>query len=240
VAGQVLLGGHRGNPAEFPENTLASFASALELGLGVIECDVHLTSDGQLAVIHDPTLERTTNGSGAVGARTMAELSRLDAGQGERIPRLEEVLELARGRAGVAIEVKGMLEDETAPGAYSGIEASVVAAVRAAGMTADVAVISFDHQVVAAVKELEPAIVGGVLVISQPMMLGHLLANTTAEVYSPHWSSVGPDTVHQVRAAGKHIAVWTVDDAETLNTCRVLGVDAVYTNRPRDLLAAIT
>lgn len=233
------MGGHRGNPAEFPENTLASFSSALDLGLGVIECDVHLTADGELAVIHDPTLDRTTNGSGPVATRTMAELSGLDAGQGQRIPRLEEVLELARGRAGVAIEVKGMLEDETAPSTYSGIEARVVQAVRDAGMTRDVAVISFDHSVVATVKEMEPEIVGGVLVISQPMMLGHLLAGTPAEVYSPHWSSIGPDTIRQVRDAGKFVAVWTVDDEAALRTCQELGVDAVYTNRPRDLITAL-
>ena len=64
-----MLGGHRGNPAEHPENTLASFRSAIELGCDMVECDVHLTSDGELAVIHDHQLERTTDGKGMVGAR---------------------------------------------------------------------------------------------------------------------------------------------------------------------------
>ena len=101
----MLLGGHRGNPDEYPENTLASFRSAIELGVDVIECDVHRSEDGGLPVIHDHMLDRTTDGSGLVRDCTMAELKRFDAGswkdpsfKGERIPSLDEVLGVARGR----------------------------------------------------------------------------------------------------------------------------------------------
>ena len=80
--GRPLLGGHRGNPAEHPENTMRSFRSAIAVGCDLIECDVHLSSDGRLVVIHDHTLERTTNGTGLVGEHTAAELRRL-----RRIPR---------------------------------------------------------------------------------------------------------------------------------------------------------
>src|SRR5579864_6976064 len=92
AAGRILVGGHRGNPAEHPENTLASYRSAVELGVDLIECDVHLTADDQLVVIHDHTLERTTNGVGLVRDKTLAELRELDAGGGERLPLLEEVV----------------------------------------------------------------------------------------------------------------------------------------------------
>src|SRR5438309_2403593 len=92
-SGRILLGGHRGNADEFPENTLASFRSAIELGVDLIECDVHLTEDGALPVIHDHLLDRTSNGSGLVRDLTMAELKALDAGswkdpqfKEERIP----------------------------------------------------------------------------------------------------------------------------------------------------------
>src|SRR2546429_9040441 len=103
--GRILLGGHRGNPDEYPENTLASFRSAIELGVDVIECDVHRSEDGALPVIHDPLVDRTTDGSGLVRDFSMAELKRFDAGSwkdskfaGERIPSLDEVLEVAKGR----------------------------------------------------------------------------------------------------------------------------------------------
>jgi glycerophosphoryl diester phosphodiesterase len=231
--GKLLLGGHRGNPDEFPENTMASFASAIELGVDVIECDIHLTRDGRLAVIHDHTLDHTTNGKGPVGARTMAELKQLDAGDGQQIPELVEVLDLARGKVGVAVEVKNL------PVKYPGIEERLVEAVRGAGMAEDSAAISFDHRVVKRVRELDHDIVGGVLVAGRPLMLPELLHWTDAEVYSPHWSYVDTETVAEVHGAGAVVGVWTVDDEETLARCQGLGVDAVYTNRPRRLLATL-
>src|SRR2546423_13541025 len=122
-SGRILLGGHRGNPDEFPENTLASFRSAIELGVDLIELDVHRSEDGGLPVIHDHLLDRTTNGSGLVRDQTMAELKQFDAGSrkephfaGERIPSIDEVLDLARGKVGVAIEIKNL------PLPYTGIE----------------------------------------------------------------------------------------------------------------------
>src|SRR5207302_6434069 len=95
--GRPLLGGHRGNPAENPENTMRSFRSAIAIGCDLIECDVHLSADGRLVVIHDHTLDRTTNGSGLVRDHSAAELRKLDAGDGEKIPLLQEVVELALG-----------------------------------------------------------------------------------------------------------------------------------------------
>lgn len=231
--GHLLLGGHRGNPAEHPENTLASFASAIEIGVDVIECDVHLTTDGRLAVIHDHTLERTTNGTGLVGARSMADLKQLDAGGGERIPELVEVLELARGKVGVAVEVKNL------PVKYPGIEEKLVEALRQARMSRDSAAVSFDHRVVKRVRELDRDIVGGVLVAGRPLMLPELLRWAHAEVYSPHWSFVDSETVAEVHNTGAVIGVWTVDDAEILDRSRRLGVDAVYTNRPGQLKALL-
>src|SRR5467141_1421705 len=139
ASGRMLLGGHRGNPDEFPENTMASFRSAIDLGVDVIELDVHRSEDGGLPVIHDHLLDRTTDGSGLVRDHTMAELKRFDAGswkdprfKGERIPSLDEVLAVAKGRVGVAIEIKNL------PLPYSRIEEAVVRSVQDAGMTQDV------------------------------------------------------------------------------------------------------
>ena len=92
----MLKIGHRGAPRNEPENTLRSFKKALSLNVDMIECDVHLTKDGQVVVIHDPTVERTTNGKGKVKGFTLKEIKRLDAGKGEKIPTLEEIVKLDR------------------------------------------------------------------------------------------------------------------------------------------------
>ena len=97
---------HRGASAELPENTLAAFRRALELGVEGIELDVHLSRDGVPMVIHDPTVDRTTSGSGAVEEMTRAELQELDAGNCERIPTLGEVLDVVGSRVHVDIEIK--------------------------------------------------------------------------------------------------------------------------------------
>ena len=98
--------GHRGAPAEFPENTLAGFRRAKELGVYGIELDVHLSKDGVAVVCHDETLDRTTNATGAISDFTVAELREVDAGKGEYVPTLLEVLELVGDSLHVDIEVK--------------------------------------------------------------------------------------------------------------------------------------
>src|SRR5947209_11726578 len=157
--GRILLGGHRGNPAAHPENTLASFRSAIELGCDLVECDVHLTADGELAVIHDHTLERTTNGTGMVGAHTLAQLRALDAG-GERIPLLEELFDLVRDRVGLVIETKQN------PIPYAGLEEKLVAALREHGMVDQVSVISFHHPCIRHLKSIAPDLDAGIIVAS--------------------------------------------------------------------------
>jgi glycerophosphoryl diester phosphodiesterase len=235
-SGRILLGGHRGNADECPENTLVSFRSAIELGVDVIELDVHRSEDGGLPVIHDHLLDRTTDGSGLVRDHTMAELKRFDAGSwkdrrfaGERIPSLEEVLALARGQVGVAIEIKNL------PLPYAGIEEAVVKAVRNANMIEDVVVISFDHRCIKRVAELEPEILTGVLEASRPVDLLRVMDDAEADVFCPHWASIEPETAAELHAAGKLIGVWTVDDAFSLAWSKALPANAIYTNKPRTI-----
>jgi glycerophosphoryl diester phosphodiesterase len=235
-SGRILLGGHRGNAHECPENTLASFRSAIELGVDVIECDVHRSADGGLPVIHDHLLDRTTNGRGLVRDHTMAELKRFDAGRwkdprfaGERIPALEEVLQLAKGKVGVAIEIKNL------PLPYPGIEAAVVAAVTKAGMVQDVVVIAFDHRSIKRISELQPDILTGVLEASRPVDVLRMMDDADADVFCPHWASIEPETAAELHAAGKLIGVWTVDDAVSLAWSKALPANAIYTNKPREI-----
>jgi len=235
-SGRILLGAHRGNAAEYPENTLSAFRSAIELGVDVIECDVHLTVDGALAVIHDHLLPRTTDGSGLVRDHRMTELRALDAGswkdsrfKGERIPTLEEVLALAKGRVGVAIELKNL------PLIYEGIERAVARTVEAAGMVDDVVVIAFDHRCLPRLRAHSPNILTGVLLAARPIDPLRVMADAQAGVYCPHWGTIDPETAKELHDAGKLIGVWTVDEPLALAWSQALPADAIYTNRPRDI-----
>ena len=155
--GRPLLGGHRGNPAQHPENTMRSFRSAIEAGCDLIECDVHLTSDGRLVVIHDHTLERTTNGHGFIRDHTAAQLRKLDAGEGEHIPLLHDVIELALGKVGLVIEIKQL------PITYDGLEEKLVNMLRQLGAVQECAVVSFHHPAIRKLREMEPRLQLGIL-----------------------------------------------------------------------------
>ncbi|MHB8612602.1 MAG: glycerophosphodiester phosphodiesterase [Candidatus Dormibacteraceae bacterium] len=231
--GRPLLGGHRGNPAQHPENTMRSFRSAIEAGCDLIECDVHLSSDGRLVVIHDHTLERTTNGKGLVGEHSAAELRRLDAGQGERIPLLQEVVELAIGKVGLVIETKQM------PVQYPGLEDKLVAMLRQLGAVADCAVISFHHPSIRVLRDMEPRLQLGILEGARPIDPARLLKDSRADVYSPHWGATDPQVVKEIHAAGGAVAVWPVDDAPGVAWCKYCKPDAIFTNRPVEIGAAL-
>lgn len=228
--GVPLVGGHRGNSAELPENTLPAYESAVELGVDLIECDVHLTADGELIVIHDHTLPRTTGQAGFVGQRTLAELRSLDAGGGERLPLLEEVCAVARDRVGLCVETKQM------PVPYPGLEEKLVAELRRLDMVAQTSVISFRHSSALRVKELEPRLQVGVITGARPVDPVSVLASARADIYAPHWAAMDPELVAAVHDAGGVVGCWTVDDETSAAWCRACAPDSVFTNRPREVL----
>ena len=231
--GRPLLGGHRGNPAEFPENTLGSFRSAIAAGCDLIECDVHLSSDGRLMVIHDHTLERTTDGTGLVRDHTAAELRKLDAGNGERIPLLQEVVELALGKVGLVIEIKQV------PIQYPGLEEKLVAMLRQLGAVQECAVVSFYHPSIKLLREMEPSLQLGILEGARPIDPARLLREAGADVYSPHWGAMDPSLVKEIHAAGGAVGVWTVDDEMAVAWCKLCRPDSIFTNRPVEIGAAL-
>jgi len=238
----VWVVGHRGAMGHCPENTLVSFERGLELGADWIELDVHLSRDGALAVIHDETVDRTTNGHGAVRDHTLAELKALDAGSwfgpeyaGQRIPTLDEVLAWARQRNTIVdIEIKN------GPVYYAGIETAVVEAVQRYDMTEQVIVISFDHAAVQQVKALEPGIATGVLYAGRPVDGGLSMASQAqADAVLPHWAYVAAGDVAAAHAAGLSVAPWASSDPAVLRHMIAAGVDAIGTNHPdvlRDVL----
>jgi glycerophosphoryl diester phosphodiesterase len=233
--GRVWVVGHRGAMGYCPENTLASFERALELGADWIELDVHLSADGALIVIHDETLERTTDGHGQVREHTLAELRQVDAGDGQRLMTLDEVLDWASRRSTVVdIEIKN------APIYYAGIENAVVAAVREARMVDQVIVISFDHAAAKRVKSLEPRLATGLLYACRPTDAGLGLARAAgADALLPHWAYVTREDVAAAHAAGLAVAPWASSDPEVLRHLIACGVDAIGTNHPDVLRDAI-
>ena len=241
-----LVIAHRGDSAHRPENTLASFASAVELGASLVEFDVQLTADGHVVVLHDPEVGRTTNGKGDVRQMNLSDVRGLSAGYserfgdewaGERVPTLAEALALLHGRARVMIEIK---EESVSNDAEGGIEAHVVAAIRHQGLADQVAVISFDHRALVRCETLAPEI-----------LRGHVFGRTPLEemipaardagcgVVMPHKSRINEELATLVHGAGLKLATWVVDDPAELERLARFGLYAVGTNRPGVLLQAL-
>ena len=212
---------------------MRSFRSAIAAGCDLIECDVHLSSDGRLVVIHDHTLERTTNGTGLVKDHSAAELRKLDAGDGEKIPLLQEVVELALGKVGLVIEIKQL------PQLYPGLEEKLLNMLRQLGAVAECAVVSFNHAAIHGLRKLEPRLQLGILEGARPMHPANLLREAGADVYSPHWGATDPEVVKEVHDAGGAVGVWPVDDDMAVAWCKYCKPDSIFTNRPKEVGAAL-
>jgi glycerophosphoryl diester phosphodiesterase len=230
---------HRGASTFAPENTMAAFEKAVELGADALELDVHLTRDGELVVIHDHAVDRTTDGRGPVHERTLEELRRLDAGRwfgeafaGERIPTLHEVLDRFKGRLPLALELKG------GSAFFPGIEERVVAALRRRAAVEQAVVASFDHHALRRVKELEPALRTGALLVGRPVSVPDIAAACRAEAVALEASLVTAVEVEACHAAGLQLVVWVVNDPAQMRRCIDLRVDAIITDRP-DLLCTV-
>lgn len=213
--------GHRGAPAYEPENTLRSLSRALEMGVDAVEIDVHLSKDGRIMVIHDDTVDRTTNGAGRVRDLTFAELRALDAGKGERIPSLEEVVDVVAGKAHLIVEVKDPAAAEP-----------LVKFFQARPIFADAHVISFWHPLVKAMKEQEPRLRTGVLMVGCPADPVGLARAARAEALVLQYAYVTPDLVAAAHAHGLLVYVWNIDDIETLKPYLAMNLDGIGSNRP--------
>lgn len=237
---------HRGNSSERPENTLAAFASALDLGVTAIELDVQLTRDGHLIVLHDPTLDRTTNGTGPAADRTLAEIRALSAGYGdlfgeafasERVPTLAEVLGLARGRSRVLVEIKGSVAGRGG----DRLERSLAGTARETGVAGDLMVISFDPASLAACRAHAPELERGLLAHDGPgeRLVAAARALDCALVL-PHKEMLSDELCSAARAARLALATWVVDEPEELEGLARYDLAGVGSNRPGALLSYLS
>ncbi|HSR34837.1 MAG TPA: glycerophosphodiester phosphodiesterase [Anaerolineae bacterium] len=230
---------HRGASHKAPENTLAAFLLAVELGADGIELDVQLSRDGEAVVIHDLNLETTTDGHGLVRNSTLAELKKLNAGSwydpafsDQRIPTLQEVIDAAGHHLLLNIELKtSSLRDD-------GLAATVVRIIEENHLQDRVVVSSFNPLAVRRVKRLNPSIPVGLLYApDMPFFLRrpwsrHLLQ---PEALHPHLSIIDEKYMRWAREHGYRVHTWTVDEPDEMGQLMRLGVDLIITNRS-DLL----
>lgn len=241
-----LIIAHRGDSAHRPENTFASFMSSFEVGAQLVEFDVQLTRDGHVVVIHDHTVDRTTNGHGDVREMTLAEVRALSAGYpsrfggdwaGERVPTLQETLAFLRGRARAMIEIK---KDSVTGDGAGGVEALTVAEVRRQGMEKEVAFLSFDTRALLRCREQAPEIARGHLFYREDLDRVFLAAQTiAAEIVMPEKGMLSPQLRERARETGIKVGTWVVDDPAELKAMESLDLFGVGTNCPGVLIEAL-
>lgn len=225
---------HRGAAAIEPENTLRGFRYALSLGVQRIELDVHLSRDGQLIVMHDALVDRTTNGSGAIAEMDAEEIQKLDAGKGERVPLLQEVIDLFQehwqsgGKTMMQIELKG---PHTA--------APTVDAVQQNNIVDKVVLSSFDEARLAEAIQLLPQATSAFITAKlEPDPLPIALRIGANGICLNH-NIATREWIERIQAAGLQARVWNIDEVERMKWAIDLGVDGVSSNNPQLLLDVI-
>jgi glycerophosphoryl diester phosphodiesterase len=214
--------GHRGAPRERPENTLASFLRALDLGADAVELDVHATRDGVVVVHHDFVPHAAASVASlegrAIAALTAAELSTFHL-SGERIPTLAAVLDAIGRRVTVYVEIKGR-----------DIEAAVIAAIASVPSAARVAVHSFDHRAVVRARAIQPNLPSGILSASYLIDPQGALRAANARDYWQEASMIDESLVDAVHAGKGRVIAWTVNDPEHARRLASMGVDGICTD----------
>jgi glycerophosphoryl diester phosphodiesterase len=236
----VMVVAHRGFSGAAPENTLAAFRKGIEIGSDMIELDIHLSSDGRIVVVHDETLERTTNGRGRVADLSFEELKRLDAGSkfgpefsGERIPAFEEVLAVAKGRVFVNIEIKN-----PSHGKYSitKLTERAVGEVKRAGMSHRVIFSSFNPASLEWIKKNEPGLQVALLYHRPWEVLSEVTGGKEYKILNLRNLYLTRDKIGTIHREGMKVNVYTVNSEEELKQFVTWGADGIITNYPDRLI----
>jgi len=222
---RVLRIGHRGAAGHAPENTLAAIEKGIAFGVDFVEIDMRRTADGALVVLHDETVNRTTNGTGLVAQLSLADLKKLDAGNGEHIPTLEDVLKVIARRAGLMLELK-----------VKGTAQQAVEVVREAGFRNPIIYASFLHEELSHVRAVDPG-------ASLMVLFGRVPndAVSSALAHGPSHIGLRHDTatrrlVEDFHRAGLLVFVYTADSPGDIQHAVSLGVDGVISNFPERIM----
>lgn len=221
---RVLKIGHRGAAGHAPENTLAAIRKGIELGVDFVEIDVRCTADGILVALHDATVNRTTNGKGPIDRLTLRDVKALDAGNGERVPMLEEVLSVVSGQAGLMLELK-----------VKGAAQKTVEVVQKAEFKDPVIYASFLHEELGIIRSVDAE-------ASLMALFGRLPQASVARAmkYSPSHVGLRHDTVTRRLVEAFHdedllVFVYTTDTTREIQRAISAGVDGIISNVPERL-----
>lgn len=238
----VIRIAHRGASGHAPENTLAAFQKAIEIGVDAVECDVHCTTDGHVVVSHDHTLERATDSKGTIADMTLDEVKKADAGSwfhprfaDERIPTLREALKLTKEKVITVIEIK-----------QQNITGQVIKEIENTASEAEVVLISFHANALSDAQEINPRIPraflsGGGRVVRRFLGIMSLIQQACEIGGALDLSSkiITPQLVKESHRRGVSVWAWTVDDEEEIKKLAAMGVDAITSNYPERLNSAL-
>jgi len=239
----TLVIAHRGFSGQYPENTMVAFQKAIELGCDMIELDVHFSQDKELVVIHDDKLDRTTNGQGRVYDFTLKEIKNFDAGSwvgsrfsAEKVPTLKEILQMAKDKIPVNIEIKDPKErqypiEELAEGALK--------EVKEAGMLHQVNFFSFNPSALRKIKEKEPKAWITLVYGKGWKTLREVTGGEDYPILGLRDRTLAKDDIAKIHEQGFQIYVWTVDNPAEMEKFIAWRVDGIITNHPDRLIKTL-
>ena len=235
---------HRGASGHAPENTMASFRRAVELGARFIETDLQITRDARIVAIHDSTLDRTTTGTGQVHLLTLEQIRALDAGawfgdhgsgsfSGERVPTLREILDFAKEH-----DVIFYLEIKSGPA--WGIEHAVIGALRDQNASARVVILSFDPSTLDSIHRLDSTMMTGFLCEHPSNDLVERTVRVGARQLVARGDLITPEVAEKAHSAGLQLVAWTINEEEQMRRLIATGVDGIITDYPDRLLSVLS
>jgi len=224
----IYIVGHRGAAGVRPENTIEGFNYAIDLGVDYVECDIHLTSDNQLIVMHDLAVDRTTDGSGKIADLSFETIRSLDAGSGQQVPTLEEVLRTTRGKVHLLCELKG-----------EGTEMAAIEAVCAHQMEQEVTFTSFHVERIQKVKRTDANLRIGAVFANPSEDDIKFAKDIGAGGIGTQFRNICFRIIEQAHKVELDIRAWNPDTLDDQLAMIGLGVDGVSTNRPDVLMEHI-
>ncbi|GAB6137522.1 glycerophosphodiester phosphodiesterase [Halanaerobaculum tunisiense] len=230
----MLKIGHRGAGALAPENTLVSFRQAIKTGVDLIELDIQLTKDNQLVVFHDANLERITGADLRIKDLTLAQLKQYDIGswfaerfRGERIPTLQEVIQLVKGKVQLNIELKPGVDYPQL------VIKKLLRLLIREDFKSEVLISSFNHRLLQKVKEFDATLQTAILVASLPVKPVKMIKWARADGIHSHYLAVTKELVTEVQRKGYFINTWTVNKRQVIKDLQHKEVDGIITDDPR-------